>query len=103
MARIDIDNAGFAALGDSVVGKFADVALAMGVDAERFAPVDTGDLSLSVHVDDVSPGAWRVTAGTDLPDGRAVYQELGTHNEDGSVRMRAQPYIRPAVYQQRAV
>lgn len=97
MARVDIDETGFAGLKDLVIGKFADVALAMGVDAERFAPVDTGALKTSVHVDDVAPGAWRITAGTGLPDGRAVYQEQGTS------KMAAQPYIRPAVYQQRAV
>jgi hypothetical protein len=103
MARVEIDHAGLTALGDHVNHKFGDMALDMGVDAERYAPVRTGALKISVHVVEDSAGHWRIVAGTGLPDGRAVYQEMGTHNQDGTLRMRAQPYIRPAVYKKRAV
>lgn len=96
MAQVVLDRAGMAALAEHVLSKFADVALEMGVDAERLAPVDTGALKLSINVHSIGRGMWRISAGTGLPDGRAVYQELGTRY------MRAQPYLRPAVYRVRA-
>lgn len=95
MARVVIDQAGCEALADYVLSRAEAVPLAQGIDAERFAPVLTGALKLSIHVQEVGRGHWRISAGTGLPDGRAVYNELGTS------RMAAQPYIRPAMYQQR--
>jgi hypothetical protein len=97
MARVELDRGGMAALAEHVLSRFGDVALEIGVDAERLAPVDTGALKLSVDVREIGRGIWRISAGTGLPDGRAVYQELGTRY------MRAQPYIRPALYRQRAL
>jgi hypothetical protein len=72
-------------------------------DARRMAPFDTGALRASIHVTRMGPELWRISAGGGLPDGRAVYQEMGTSNEDGSLRMQAQPYIRPAVYRERSL
>ena len=97
MARIDLDRGGIAALADECLRHGADAALAMAVDATIFSPVRTGALRSSIGVDEVGRGIWRIHAGRGLPDGRAVYNELGTS------KMRAQPYIRPAVYQKRAL
>lgn len=97
MAHVELDRAGTAALADYVLERVSAIPLAIGVDAEVLAPVRTGALKLSVDVREIGRGYWRISAGTGLPDGRAVYQELGTS------KMRAQPYLRPAVYQQRAI
>jgi hypothetical protein len=69
----------------------------MAIDATIFAPVRTGALRASIGVDKIGRGIWRIHAGRGLPDGRAVFNEVGTS------KMRAQPYLRPAVYQQRAL
>lgn len=74
-------------------------------DAERFAPVDSGDLFLSIGVDHA--------AGTLFADTEyAAAVELGSEAHEipnawgtGRTVMHpggpAQPYLRPAVYQQR--
>lgn len=95
MARVVLDHDGLARLADHVLERASAVPLAIAVDAEAGAPVRTGELKLSVRVAEIGRGIWRISAGTGLPDGRAVFQERGTS------KMRAQPYIRPAVYQQR--
>jgi hypothetical protein len=97
MAHVELDRAGIAALADECLSHGEHAALAMGVDAETFAPIRTGALKISVEVVEVGRGIWRIIAGRGLPDGRAVYNELGTS------RMAAQPYIRPAVFQKRAL
>lgn len=97
MAHVELDRGGMARLADHVLARVSELPLAMGVDAEALSPVRTGELKLSIHVAEIGRGIWRISAGTGLPDGRAVYQELGTS------KMRAQPYIRPAVYQKRAL
>lgn len=59
--------------------------------AKEYCPVDTGTLRRSIHTE-VQPGSPdRVSAlvGPDAPYG--IYIEYGTS------RMRAQPYLRPAV------
>lgn len=94
-ARVEIDRAGMAALAEHVLSRAAEVPLAMGIDAEVLAPVRTGELKASGDVAEIARGIWRLSFGHDLPDGRAVFNELGTS------KMPAQPYIRPAVYQQR--
>ena len=60
--------------------------------AKIFAPVDTGNLesSISTTVDGL-------TAETGPTASYGDYVDRGTHNEDGSVRMAAQPYMGPAV------
>lgn len=97
MARIVLHQGEIAALADACLDHGADAALAMGVDATILAPVRTGALRASVGVDEIARGIWRIHAGRGLPDGRAVFNELGTS------KMRAQPYLRPAVYRQRAL
>lgn len=97
MAHVVLDQGGIAALANHVLNRASEIPLAIGVDAEALAPVRTGALKLSIHVAEIGRGIWRISAGTGLPDGRAVFQELGTS------RMPAQPYIRPALYQRRAL
>lgn len=97
MAHVELNRGGIAALADECLSHGEGAALAMGVDAETFAPVRTGALKISIQVVEIGRGIWRIIAGTGLPDGRAVYNELGTS------KMAAQPYIRPAVYQKRAL
>lgn len=97
MAHVVLDQGGMSALADYVLNRVSEIPLAIGVDAEALAPVRTGALKLSIHVSEIGRGIWRISAGTGLPDGRAVFQELGTS------KMRAQPYLRPALYQQRAL
>jgi hypothetical protein len=97
MAHVDLNQSGIAALADDCLRHGAEAALAMGVDAETYAPIRTGALKRSVRVDDVGRGIWRISSGRGLPDARAIYNELGTS------KMAAQPHIRPAVYQKRAL
>jgi hypothetical protein len=97
MARIELVRSGIAALADDCLSHGEAVALAIGVDAEAIAPVRTGALRMSADVEEIARGIWRISFGRGLPDGRAVYQELGTS------KMRAQPYLRPAAYQRRAM
>lgn len=59
--------------------------------AQQLAPQDTGALKASKLVEPVRAGRWRVSFGRGLPDARAVHQEYGTS------RMPAQPYLTPAV------
>ena len=97
MAHVELDQGGLSRLADHVIERVSVIPLAIGIDAEALAPVRTGELKLSINVAEVGRGIWRISAGTGLPDGRAVFQEFGTS------KMRAQPYLRPAVYQNRAV
>lgn len=66
------------------------IAIDVETEAKRLAPVDTGNLRASInHVSgygDQGPVAY---VGTDVP--YAIYQELGTW------KMRAQPFLRPAL------
>jgi hypothetical protein len=97
MARVELDRGGIERLADHVLSRVAEIPLAIGIDAEALAPVRTGALKLSIQVTEIGRGIWRISAGTGLPDGRALYQEMGTS------KMRAQPYLRPAAYQIRAL
>lgn len=58
-----------------------------------FAPVDTGHLEGSIADPDVNG----LTAEIGPTASYGDYVDRGTKNEDGSVRMEAQPYIDPAV------
>lgn len=100
VARVVINSGAVAALKADVHDSGADVALAIATDMETFAAVRTGAMKASVDVDD-NGDSFRISAGRGLPDNRHIFNEFGTHNEDGSERMAAQPFIRPAVYQQR--
>lgn len=64
-------------------------------DARRGVPVDTGELQGSLEVEkDESAKVYRV-GSTDVE--HSVYVELGTR------KMAAQPYLRPALYKNRAM
>jgi hypothetical protein len=97
MAHVVLDQGGLARLADHVLERASAIPLAIGIDAETLAPVRTGALKISINVSEIGRGIWRISAGEGLPDGRAVYQEMGTS------KMRAQPYLRPSVYQQRVM
>lgn len=101
MSNVEINQDGCNALAEFVKHRASGAALAIGLDMQRFAAVDTGAMSRSVGVDQVSDTRWRIHAGRGLPDARVIYNEFGTHNQDGSVKMHAQPFIRPAVYHPR--
>lgn len=97
MGTIIIKQPGVDALRTYVQNRLGRLAAQMVDDARRLAPVDTGALKASIHVTRLGPELWRISAGGGLPDGRAVYNELGTRF------MAAQPYIRPAVYRERSL
>lgn len=69
------------------------IAEAIERDAQRFAPVDTGELRASIQAGPPVLRTVRVTAGADY----AGYVELGTRY------MRAQPYLAPALYRERVI
>jgi HK97 gp10 family phage protein len=56
-------------------------------EAQRLAPVLTGELRDSIHVEAEGDGGADVVAGTD----HAIFPEFGTSTQQ------AQPYMRPAV------
>jgi hypothetical protein len=97
MSEIRIDQGGVDSLAEYVQTRLGRLAGQMVDDARRLAPVDTGALKASGRVTRMSAELWRISFGGGLPDGRAVYNELGT------VNMPAQPYIRPAVYRERSL
>lgn len=76
-------------LGELVVAKTASD---IEATAKIFAPVDTGNLmnSISTDVDGL-------VAHIGPTAEYGLYVEAGTHNDDGSTRMEAQPYMGPAV------
>lgn len=59
--------------------------------AKQRAPVATGALRASIHTEPKGPLFYRVTDGVEY----GVFQELGTH------RMAAQPFMVPAVEEER--
>ena len=84
-ARREIDQA--------VEGLLERVAAAVERDAKRFAPVDTGHLRDGIHAEEPRGNTVRVVAPADY----AAYVE------DGTEHMAAQPYLRPALYRERAL
>jgi HK97 gp10 family phage protein len=64
-------------------------------DAKRLAPVDTGYLRESIHVMPLGFSGYRF--------GGKVYDtvEYAPHQEYGTVKMRARPFMRPAYNRQR--
>lgn len=55
--------------------------------------VDTGNLKNSVIAEPVTELSWVVKIGAEY----GSHLEYGTHNDDGSTRMAARPFVRPAV------
>lgn len=68
----------------------------MAQDMRRFAPYLTGALYRSIRSERVAAGLHRIWAG-DVAAG----VDYHLHQEYGTSKMAAQPYIRPAVYQRR--
>lgn len=105
--RITADEAGLAQI-QAIATRVRNNALDdMKPDAERYAPVDSGDLFLSIDVDHA---AGTLHADTDY----AAAVELGSEEHDipnawGTGRTvrhpggPAQPYLRPAAYQNRVL
>ena len=58
--------------------------------AAETAPKRSGALAASGQVDQINPLSYSVSFGNGLPDGRAIFQELGTAHHA------AQPYLYPA-------
>ena len=68
-----------------------EVTEAIAEDMRRYAPVDTGALRDSIEAEPAVEGSGRVRVGTD----HWQFPEYGTRDQD------AQPYARPALYQER--
>lgn len=65
-------------------------------DAQRLVHIDTGALRGTI-TGEVSDGVGRVSAGgPELPDRRAIYEELGTYVRE------PHPYLRPAALRRRS-
>lgn len=96
MARVVIDEGGFAAV-KARVARWGDrVALDVGTDAEARAPKRTGALAISVAVDKTGDTHWEISAwGGDRGRHYAAYVELGTRY------MTARPFLKPACYSAR--
>jgi HK97 gp10 family phage protein len=62
--------------------------------AQSMAPVDTGTLRASIHVNDVQSSATEVTAKVSTGGEASEYAE---YQETGTSKMAAQPYMGPAV------
>lgn len=81
-----------AELNPAVRDAVGETAFAVEGQAKMLAPVDTGFLRSSIQADDVSGITWRVN----------VWAEYGPFVELGTSRMRAQPFLAPAVEALRA-
>lgn len=90
-ARVRIDLAGFARLEAAADELTKRLTLSVLADAERFVPIDTGELHQSIHPVFPRPLLGQVWVGTD----HWIYPEYGTRY------MRAEPYMRPALYRYR--
>jgi hypothetical protein len=120
VSTIEIDQTGLDRLGDFVRDRVGGrLAGQMVDDARRGAPVDSGALKSTGFVTRMGPELWRISFGRGLPDGRAVYQEVGTGphfyqptfvdtdfsplrgEHPGNIEPRA--YIRFAVYRERSL
>ena len=82
----DIDNTSVEDIRQAVMDGLFDVAMGISDQASANAPVRTGALRDSMVVEKTAGGA-TITADT----GYSSYVELGTS------KMRAQPYLRPAL------
>ena len=64
-------------------------------EAQQKAPVDTGALKANADVNTKYAGDGIMSV--EFYQEYAPYVELGTHNADGSVRMKERPFLKPAV------
>lgn len=120
MSRVYIDSGGMRDLATFVQDRVGGRLSGQMVDEARGrAPVDSGALKASGRVIRMGAELWRIIFGEGLPDGRAVYQEVGTGPHfyqptfvdtdftplkgkyAGGIEPRA--YIRFAVYRERSL
>lgn len=80
-----------------------DLAEDVARDAEALAPMRTGALKTSVHIDNVFSNAAYVQANPrDPKDVKPEEQPYAYFVEKGTSRMAAQPFLRPALYKYRS-
>jgi len=65
----------------------AEIMYMMEAEAKRKCPVDTGRLRASIHVDKISDSKYLMADGV----------TYGKFQEFGTIKMRAQPFFRPAI------
>jgi hypothetical protein len=103
LKRIRVDRNGLRKLRNAEDRAVHRVAEEVKTDARRYAPVDTGTLRDSIHVEDGGDGTWQVVAGVDY----AVDVELGHHlvawGNDTNKFVAPQPFLRPALYTRRSL
>jgi len=89
--RVRISLAGMAQLEADVTDLVVELTESVELDALRFVPIDTGELHQSIHSEYPRPMVGQVWVGTD----HWIYPEYGTRY------MKAEPYMRPALYRYR--
>jgi HK97 gp10 family phage protein len=73
------------------------IAYHLEFEASKIVPVDTGNLKDSISSGVDGDTVW-VGAGFTKAVSYAAAVEFGTKNKDGTLRMKAQPYLRPAIF-----
>lgn len=97
--RVVINAAGRARLDAVIEARVTrPVTFAVADDMERLVPVLSGDLRSTIEPEIVSPHVGRVNFG-DVARGIDYHMYV----EDGTSRMAAQPYARPALYRVRSL
>lgn len=71
----------------------------IAADARRFVPIDTGRLRDSIETTVIGDDTVRITASAENQQGD-VY---GGYVENGTSKMDAQPYMKPALYRRRSL
>lgn len=107
------DESGYAAIEVECVKLNSRITEEVAADARRGCPVDTGALLESIDVKHVEPLVGHVTVGTQYWDMNEYGGVLGNHTEgpypptirrtDQHSHMDAQPFMRPALYVERAL
>jgi HK97 gp10 family phage protein len=80
----------------------SDLADDVASDAQRLAPVETGDLASTIRVLDRGRKSVKIAVGG--IKGKITGETVDYHMyvEEGTSKMKAQPYMRPALYRYRA-
>lgn len=81
-------NAGPEVLREEMITALTEVGLVAEGTSKELAPIDTGRLRKSITAKPEYP---MLTVGTDVE--YAIYQELGTENPDGTVRIKAKRFL----------
>lgn len=111
--HLDYDEAGIAAIEVECDQLNRRVTEEVAVDARRFCPVDSGALLGSIEVKHPKPLTGHVVVGTQYWDMNEYGGVLGAHTEgpypptirktDQHSHMDAQPFMRPALFVERAL